>query len=133
MFFSLAVLSTIGFFAVGSAVHRHHIASCPPFSLGSFPCRVRASRLHGTYSKVIHSARAEAAMWGTQTVHFRPAAPLLSLLTPFLTLTKMIKMNFNVIKCNHLYGQLPVLTASVLRPSSFVFHPSSFVPAHRQN
>ncbi len=133
MSFSLAVLSTIGFFVVGSAVHRHHIASCPPFSLGILPVshsRIEAAR----YLLGSHPLRARRSRHvGTQTVHFWPAAPLLSLLTPFLTLTKMIKMNFNVIKCNHLYGQLPVLTASVLRPSSFVFHPSSFVPAHRQN
>jgi hypothetical protein len=42
-----------------------------------------------------------------QIANFRPSAPLPSLLASFLTPTKMIKIDFNVIKCNHFYGQLP--------------------------
>jgi hypothetical protein len=71
---------------VESAVHRHHIASLSR--------RVRASKLHGIRSKVIHSAHAAAAMWGTRTAHFRPSTPAPSLLIPFLTLTKTIKNSF---------------------------------------
>ena len=107
MSLSLAVLSIPCFFTVESAVHRHHIAYCPPFSLGILPASrspIEAAR----YPLESHPIRARRSRHvGYQTVSFRPVAPLLSLLTPFLTSTKMIKINFNIIKCNHFYGQLP--------------------------
>jgi hypothetical protein len=47
--------------------------------------------------------------------HFRPSAPLPSLWAASLTPTKIAKIIFNVIKCNHFYGQ---------PPSSTLWHPT---------
>jgi hypothetical protein len=47
--------------------------------------------------------------------HFQGSAPPPSLWTASLTPTKIAKLIFNVIKCNHFYGQ---------PPSSALWHPS---------
>ena len=56
---------------------------------------------------------------GTNVGHFRPSAPPPSLLAASLTPTKIAKIIFNVIKCNHVYGQ---------PPSSTLWNPTKTLP-----